>query len=146
MWTVKPASIPGISQTPPRNHDGIRRRFCTFPMKSKTSESAGQQILLRSFESKRNKPISKEKEISGSDVLWAIQRAAAQKKQRSNADEKTTTKKKITSVELLSTVGESTEDNGVDYSNVRPLNIKSDWGQRLDEFEKLLKEFHDTEL
>ncbi|KAF8060444.1 hypothetical protein N665_1215s0015 [Sinapis alba] len=146
MWTVKPAPIPvqsfrgptglisvGYSHPPPRNDDGIHRR--NIPRKS--------QILLRSGESNPNpnKPVPNEKEISGSDVLLAIQRATAQRK-RSNADKS----KKIRGVELASTAGESTGDNGVDYSNVRPLVIKSDWGHRLDEFEKLLKEFQDMEL
>ncbi|ESQ39317.1 hypothetical protein EUTSA_v10001667mg [Eutrema salsugineum] len=160
MWTVKSAPMPvqffrgrtgevfvGYSQSPPLNYNGTHRRLCNIPTKSQTSESVGglgQKIILRSAESNQNKPIPKEKEISGSDVLWAIQRATAQRK-RSNADKKTK-KKKITGVELSSSAGESTRDNGVDYSNVRPLKIKSDWGHRLDEFEKLLKEFQDTGL
>ncbi|KAG2309719.1 hypothetical protein Bca4012_081314 [Brassica carinata] len=159
MWTMKPAPMPvqfsrgltgsisvGYSHPPPRNDDGIHRR--NIPRKSQTSESEsvgrlGQQILLRSGESNPNpnKPVPDEKEISGSDVLLAIQRATAQRK-RSNGDKK----KKIRGMELLSTAGESTGDNGVDYSNVRPLMIKNDWGHRLDEFEKLLKEFQDMEL
>ncbi|CAA7044340.1 unnamed protein product [Microthlaspi erraticum] len=165
MWTVKPAPMPvqfltgrtgavsvGDSQPPPRNYDGIRHRFCNFATKSHTSETKsvgrlGQQILLSSAESNPSKPISKEKQMSGSDVLWAIQRATAQRK-RSTADKQR--KKKITSVELSSSAAESSEDNGgsnaVDYSNVRPLRIKSDWGHRLEEFEKILKEFQDTEL
>ncbi|VVB03536.1 unnamed protein product [Arabis nemorensis] len=80
-----------------------------------------------------------EKEISGSDVLWAIQRATAQRT-RLNADKRK--KKKITGVEVSSSTG----DNGVDYSNVTPLKIKSDWGNRLEEFEKVLKELQDTEV
>ncbi|KAJ4904356.1 Uncharacterized protein Rs2_18307 [Raphanus sativus] len=161
MWTVKPAPMPvqfsrgltgsisvGHSHPPPRNDDGFHRR--NIPRKSQTSESVsvgglGQRILLRSGESNPNpnKPVPDEKEISGSEVLLAIQRATAQRK-RSNADKKKKTK--IGGVELSSTAGESTGDNGVDYSNVRSLMIKNDWGHRLDEFEKLLKEFQDMEL
>ncbi|CAH8266207.1 unnamed protein product [Arabidopsis lyrata] len=159
MWIVKPAAMPvqflmrptvatsvGYSHPPPHNYDGIHRRFINIPTKSQTSESVGglgQQILLRTADSNPSKPIPKEKEISGSDVLWAIQRATAQRK-RTNAGKKKM--KKIRGVELSSSAGESTEDNGVDYSNVAPLRIKSDWGHRLEEFEKLLKEFQDTEL
>lgn len=159
MWIAKPAAMPvqflmrptvatsvGYSQPPPHNYDVIHRRFINIPTKSQTSESVGglgQQILLRTADSSPSKPIPKEKEISGSDVLWAIQRATAQRK-RTNAGKKKM--KKIRGVELSSSAGESTEDNGVDYSNVAPLRIKSDWGHRLEEFEKLLKEFQDTEL
>ncbi|KAF2567794.1 hypothetical protein F2Q70_00028922 [Brassica cretica] len=159
MWTVKPAPIPvqfsmgltgsnsvGYSHPPPRNGDGIHRR--NIPRKSQTSESEsvgglGQRILLRSEASNPNKPVPKEKEISGSDVLLAIQRATAQRK-RSTADK--SKKTKIGGAELSSTAGESTGDNGVDYSSVRSLMIKNDWGHRLHEFEKLLKEFQDMEL
>jgi len=77
-------------------------------------------------------------------VLWAIQRATAQRK-RTNAGKKKT-KNRLSGVELSSSAGEPTGDNGVDYSNVTPLRIKSDWGHRLEEFEKLLKEFQNTEL
>ncbi|KAF8106959.1 hypothetical protein N665_0129s0028 [Sinapis alba] len=151
MWTVKPVPVQfsrgltgsisvSYSQAPPRNYDGIHLRLCNIPKKSQTSESA---ILLRSTDSNPNKPIPKEKEITGADVLWAIQRATAQRK-RSNADRMK--KKKMRSVELLSSASKSTGDNGVDYINVRPLRIKSDWGQRVDEFEKLLKNLQDMEL
>ncbi|EOA29318.1 hypothetical protein CARUB_v10025599mg [Capsella rubella] len=158
MWTVKPAAMPvqflrgrtgaativGSSQPPPRNYERSYRRFVNFPTKSQTSESEtvgglGQKILLRTGDSEPDKPIPKE--ISGSDVLWAIQRATAQRK-RTNAGKK----KMIRGVELSSSAGESTGDNGDDYSNVRPLRINSDWGHKLVEFEKLLKEFQNTEL
>ncbi|AEC10746.1 hypothetical protein AtNW77_Chr2g0269781 [Arabidopsis thaliana] len=160
MWTVKPAAMPvqfhmrptvatsvAYSQPPPHNYDGIHRRFINVPTKSQTSESVGglgQQILLRTVDSNPRKPIPKETEISGSDVLWAIQRATAQRK-RTNAGKKKT-KNRLSGVELSSSAGEPTGDNGVDYSNVTPLRIKSDWGHRLEEFEKLLKEFQNTEL
>lgn len=161
MWTVKPAPMPvqfsrgltgsisvGHSHPPPRNDDGFHRR--NIPRKSQTSESVsvgglGQRILLRSGESNPNpnKPVPDEKEISGSEVLLAIQRATAQRK-RSNADRMK--KKKKRSVELSSSASKSTGDNVVDYLNVRPLRIKNDWGERVDEFEKLLKDLQDTEL
>lgn len=161
MWIVKPAAMPvqflrgrtgattvRYSQPPPHSYDGFHRRFVKIPTKSQNSESEsvgglGQQILLRTADSNPSKQIPKEKEISGSDVLWAIQRATAQRN-RTNAGKKKT--KKIRGVELSSSAGESTGDNGVDYSNVRPLRIKSDWGHKLEQFEKLLKEFQNTEL
>ncbi|KAL1200280.1 hypothetical protein V5N11_009698 [Cardamine amara subsp. amara] len=160
MWTVKPEAMPvqlirgrtgsisfGYSQPSPRSYDGIHRRFCNIPTKSQTSKPEsvgllGQKILLHTADSNPSKPIPKEKEISGSDVLWAIQRATERK--RSYAGKKKT--KKIAGVEMSSSASESTGDNGVDDSNVRPLRINSDWVHRLEEFEKLLKEFQDTEL
>ncbi|KAG2244509.1 hypothetical protein Bca52824_093640 [Brassica carinata] len=147
MWTVKPVPVQffrgltgsisvSYSQAPPRNYDVIHLRLCN----SQTSESV---ILLRSTDSKPNKPIPKEKEITGSDVLWAIQRATAQRR-RTNAERMK--KRKTRSAELSSSASKSTGDNCVDYLNVTPLRIKSDWGQRVDEFEKLLKDLQDTEL
>ncbi|KAG2284873.1 hypothetical protein Bca52824_044477 [Brassica carinata] len=93
----------GYSHPPPRYGDGIHRR--NIPRKSQTSESEsvgglGQRILLRSEASNPNKPVPKEKEISGSDVLLAIQRATAQRK-RSTADK--SKKTKIGGAELSST-------------------------------------------
>ncbi|KFK37439.1 hypothetical protein AALP_AA4G257100 [Arabis alpina] len=149
MWTIKPALIPvqflrqrtgattvGYPQPPPHNHKA----------KSQSSDSIGglgQQILLCTTEPNQNKPVLKEKEITGSDVLWAIQRATAQKK-KSIGDKRK--KKKITGVVESSSTVECTGDNGVNYSNVTPLKIKSDWGQRLEEYEKVLKELQDTEV
>ncbi|KAG2290511.1 hypothetical protein Bca52824_050115 [Brassica carinata] len=160
MWTVKPVPMPvqffrgitaptpvGYSQPPPSNYDRIHLRLCNVPTKSQTSESVGglgQQIVLRSANSNPSKPIPKEREITGSEVLWAIQRATAQRN-RSKADRMK--KKKMRSVELSSSsASKSTGDNGVDYFNVKALTIKNDWGQRLDEFDKLLKDLQDTEL
>ncbi|WZZ48021.1 hypothetical protein YC2023_048128 [Brassica napus] len=137
----------GYSQPPPSNYNRIHLRLCNVPTKSQTSESVGglcQQIVLRSADSNPSKPIPKEREITGSDVLWAIQRATAQRN-RSKADRMK--KKKMRSVELSSSsASKSTGDNGVDYFNVKALTIKNDWGQRLDEFDKLLKDLQDTEL
>lgn len=160
MWTVKPVPMPvqffrgitastsvGYSQPPPSNYNRIHLRLCNVPTKSQTSESVGklgQQIVLRSANSNPSKPIPKEREITGSDVLWAIQRATAQRN-RSKADRMK--KKKIRCVELSSSsASKSTGDKGLDYLNVKALRIKNDWGQRLDDYDKLLKDLQDTEL
>lgn len=37
-----------------------------------------------------------------------------------------------------------TEKDGIDYSNVRPLEIKSEWSLKLDELEKRLQELEAT--
>ncbi|KAK8693664.1 hypothetical protein V6N13_071237 [Hibiscus sabdariffa] len=76
------------------------------------------------------------KEISGSDVLWALQRAAAQKK-----------KEKIKKKALTSSEVSHREKNSIDYTDVRPLEIKSEWTLKLEELEKrlqhLLQEEHE---
>ncbi|KAK2649980.1 hypothetical protein Ddye_017469 [Dipteronia dyeriana] len=75
------------------------------------------------------------KQLSGSDVLWALQKASAKKKRKN--------KKRR---ELSSADGHRGEDDGddvVDYSNVKPLSIKSDWAVKLHELEKRLQELSD---
>ncbi|KAF3439800.1 hypothetical protein FNV43_RR18078 [Rhamnella rubrinervis] len=76
------------------------------------------------------------RQISGSDVLWALQKAAAHKKKKKK------NKKKMNKIRK----GPSSQDEEVamDYSNIRPLCIKSDWGGRLDELEKRLQELSET--
>ncbi|KAK6285859.1 hypothetical protein POUND7_012038 [Theobroma cacao] len=73
------------------------------------------------------------KEISGSDVLWALQRAAAQK-----------TKAKRKKKGLASSEASRRDKDGIDYSNVRPLEIKGEWSLKLDELEKRLRELEQT--
>lgn len=70
------------------------------------------------------------KEISGSDVLWALQRAAAHKK-------KAYRKKKG-----LASSPEATQrlEDTIDYTNVKPLQIRTVWSLKLDVLEKRLQE------
>ncbi|KAL4361003.1 hypothetical protein GQ457_04G030290 [Hibiscus cannabinus] len=72
------------------------------------------------------------KEISGSDVLWALQRAAAQKK-------KAKIKKKASTSTSTSSEVSHREKNSIDYSDVRPLEIKSEWTLKLEELENRLQ-------
>ncbi|XWS76819.1 hypothetical protein CRYUN_Cryun01aG0210200 [Craigia yunnanensis] len=132
MWTASltpvgqyfPASIP-ISK--PTNHQPLTH----FPI----NDSANSRLLRQPAASNGgNNPKQEEgKEISGSDVLWALQRAAAQKK-------KAKRKKKG----LASSDASRSEKDGIDYSNVRPLEIKSEWSLRLDELEKRLHELEES--
>ncbi|XP_022757612.1 uncharacterized protein LOC111304877 [Durio zibethinus] len=73
------------------------------------------------------------KEISGSDVLWALQRAAAQKKKAKRRKKGSAPSK-----------GSHREKDGTDYGNVRPLQIKNEWSLKLDELEKRLQELEET--
>ncbi|MBA0769433.1 hypothetical protein Gotri_018166 [Gossypium trilobum] len=68
------------------------------------------------------------KEISGSDVLWALQRAAAHKK-------KANRKKKGSASSPEAT--QRLEDT-IDYTNVKPLQIRTEWSLKLDELEERL--------
>lgn len=84
----------------------------------------------------------RERQLSGSDILRALQRAAAQNKKK---------KKRLTSLKNSiqdSNKGEHEEkgdSTSVDSSsNVRPLCIKSDWTTRLDQLELRLQELLDV--
>ncbi|WJX85761.1 hypothetical protein P8452_68167 [Trifolium repens] len=72
-------------------------------------------------------------QISGSDVLWALQRASGRKK--------IMMKKKKKEVES----GRDSE-TCVDYTytNVRPLCINDHWGPKLDDLENRLRHLSDT--
>jgi hypothetical protein len=78
------------------------------------------------------------RQISGSDVLWALQRAAAQKKATSGS------KKMKKQKGVSSSAGGHREEDGVDYSKARPFCVRSEWGVRLDELEKRLQELSET--
>ncbi|KAL2554793.1 uncharacterized protein Fot_08412 [Forsythia ovata] len=76
------------------------------------------------------------RQLSGADVLWALQRATAQK-----------SKKKKDKRDTISRDGKFAEreiEGTVDYSSVRPLCIKSEWSARLEELEGQLQELIDT--
>lgn len=90
---------------------------------------------------KKQKQEEGSRQISGSEVLFAMQKAAA-KKSKESRKKKTNTRG---GPEVLSSVGryreeEEEEEEDVDYSKVRPLCVKSDWGTRLDELEMRLQE------
>lgn len=75
------------------------------------------------------------KQLSGSDVLWALQRAAAKNK----------LKKKNKKKEQASSADTRREDDDDDLDcgtnvEVKPLCIKSEWAAKLDELDKRLQE------
>ncbi|PSS26249.1 hypothetical protein CEY00_Acc07542 [Actinidia chinensis var. chinensis] len=80
------------------------------------------------------------RQLSGSDVLLALQRATAQKlkKKKKPRDYQTflSTPKNRGPIE--------DEEDALDYSNARPICINSEWMTRLDELEKRLQELMDT--
>ncbi|KAI4328970.1 hypothetical protein L6164_021280 [Bauhinia variegata] len=72
-------------------------------------------------------------QISGSDVLWALQRATVKKK-----------KQQKRRVPMPSSEDSRRGESGLDYSTVRPLHIKSEWGAKLDDLENRLRELSET--
>ncbi|KAI9400001.1 hypothetical protein POPTR_002G178100v4 [Populus trichocarpa] len=81
------------------------------------------------------------KQFSGFDVLWAMQRATAEKNKVSGGGGG---KKNNKTRKGFVSGGIQREENSVEYSNVKPLCIKNDWDVRLDELEKRLQELSDT--
>ncbi|XP_054782369.1 uncharacterized protein LOC129289601 [Prosopis cineraria] len=70
-------------------------------------------------------------QISGSDVLWALQRASERTKKKKKKQQQQRREEESSSVNSLSIV---------DYADVRPLRVKSEWSDKLDELEKRLRE------
>lgn len=74
-------------------------------------------------------------------MLRALQRAAAQKNEFSRSKKMKSKKMKKSNTMGISS---SVEEGSLDYSKVRPLRIKGEWGVRLVELEKRLQELSDT--
>lgn len=114
-------------------------RHRSAPLKTGTgSSNPNTRIPEEKQLQQTNKEEERRKEIKGSDVLWALQKAAA-KKNRSGGKKG----KKIRMGKSKSPEAEGEEDC-LDYSKVRPIRIKSEWSIKLDELEKRAKELHDT--
>ncbi|KAG5566078.1 hypothetical protein RHGRI_001871 [Rhododendron griersonianum] len=123
------AAVKSNPQTKPFNNPPAQNN--TAPIKTNPKQQQQQQ--------EEGKPIGKEeRELSGSDVLLALQRASAQKiktkKRReypsSSSLSSSTTKKRVAAAE-------------VNYGDVRPICVKSEWITRVDELEKRLEELMD---
>ncbi|XP_045794864.1 uncharacterized protein LOC123889535 [Trifolium pratense] len=74
-------------------------------------------------------------QISGSDVLWALQRASNRKKKKKHERGRDSSSNNMVS---------HMEETCVDYTNVRPLCINDHWGPKLDELENRLRHLSDT--
>ncbi|KAL5725514.1 hypothetical protein ACHQM5_008651 [Ranunculus cassubicifolius] len=96
--------------------------------------SMGRIVLtsLKSVPSRKIEPVQKRQatNLSGSDVLWALQRATKEKMRSKSKGKKKGAKRRI----------EGGDEGKIDYGNVKELNVKSDWGDRLDELECRLRE------
>ncbi|CAK9143637.1 unnamed protein product [Ilex paraguariensis] len=85
-------------------------------------------------------------ELSGSDVLWALQKATAQKnmkKKRGFSSASLSASTRSRSRGRNSAKDQENEDS-LDHGNVRPLCLKSDWSTRLHELDRRLQELIDT--
>ncbi|KAK3194536.1 hypothetical protein Dsin_025846 [Dipteronia sinensis] len=80
------------------------------------------------------------KQLTGSDVLWALQKASSAKKKKKNRK-----RRELSSADSHREEDEDDDDGDdvVDYSNVKPLSINSDWAVKLHELEKRLQELSD---
>ncbi|CAI8615789.1 unnamed protein product [Vicia faba] len=128
--------LPSVSATslPQSRHHGHRHR-----QEPITEHQVGEigHALTANLES-NSKP--EKQEMSGSDVLWALQRATSHKKIIKNK------KKKEHEYERgrdSSSAVSSIEQNSVDY-HVRPLCVNQHWATKLDELEIRLRDLSDT--
>ncbi|KAF5464532.1 hypothetical protein F2P56_014604 [Juglans regia] len=153
MWAVSPTTarpylFPLTASTP--SILAGSRPPCHRSKPPKDVKGLGRTIFMALTSSHPNAspyPISNQQkqeqedggQISGSDVLWALQKAAAQKNEMSE-NKKSKKKKKKKGVSS----NNHSEEVNVDYRKVRPLCVKSEWGARLEELEKRLQELSET--
>ncbi|KAJ4825421.1 hypothetical protein Tsubulata_010346 [Turnera subulata] len=112
-----------------------RRRSTPGPKNQQGQPPQGQE--QEDSREQREAEATNQQQLKALDVLWAMQRAAAEKKKRSSGGAIRKTKKKEPSSDDRS---QSKKVDDVDYSNLKPLRIKSDWKVRLDSLEKRLEE------
>ncbi|OIV95065.1 hypothetical protein TanjilG_10885 [Lupinus angustifolius] len=143
MWCVfqflSPFHVPPLSLSPTTSLPRRRHRPTTTPQIG----NLGHNTFITTVPIPKQKEIKKEEieetQISGSDVLLALQKANSFKKKKQVEQKR----------RVLSSVDNSIEQkqhqkSGVDYTNVAPLCINNQWGAKLDELEKLLCELSDT--
>ena len=145
MWTASSISWRSFSVIPvsdfPRTPavPSIQQRRLSAQPQNDAASSAGDTTLFKSILDQEE--VGGGRQLSGSDVLWALQRAAAappQKKKMTGSKKK----KKRGSSPVCGNRDSSPEDS-LDYSNVKPLCMKDDWGSRLDDLERRLQELSD---
>jgi len=117
------------------NIGGLGLNVLTSLKSNPTAQSSAASIKTSNPKPKKQqgKSVEKEeKELSASDVLLALQRASAQKIK--------TKKQRKDYPKSVNRVG---EEANVNYGDVRPICVKSEWITRLDELEKRLQELMD---
>lgn len=119
----------------------LPRRRCHAVSANQHQQVGESGLTLFATHQSNPTPVPKEGEeaqISGSDVLWALQRASAVKKIKNN------NKKHIKHDHHHGRGRLSSAAEVVDYTNVRPLCINSNWAAKLDELEKRLHQLSHT--
>jgi len=99
--------------------------------KEVTTEHHHRVGIQANMESSNSISSKQEKIISGSDVLWALQKRAS-------------TRKKMIKKEYESSSAEP--KSPLDYTDVRPLCINHHWAPKLDELEKRLRHLSEDTL
>lgn len=140
---TKPPSLPAIyaKSPPPKTH-----AESATPDNNRSVKSLGHTILsaVKSPLPNRKQGTPKQEseaeaeagQVRGSDVLWALQKAAAAKEK--NRSRRVNDKKKKEGPAAFA----EPQNSGINRG-VRPLRIGSDWGFRLSELEKRLQEISD---
>ncbi|XP_058104968.1 uncharacterized protein LOC131248619 [Magnolia sinica] len=105
-------------------------------LKSETRLEEESLLEVRRSDSSRREEKKAGASLKGSDVLFALQKAAVQK---------ATSRKGKKGMKGKPSREGRAEDSVGDYSDVRPLHIRSDWGVRLDEMETMLEELLNEE-
>lgn len=106
-----------------------------------TSTKKQQKTTEQQQESKLG--TARERELSGSDVLWALQRASVEKAKKKKQQQSKRKQRKMdtnrqTEMKVMDADADADEDEH--HRIVRPLCIKSEWDARLAELENRLEE------
>ncbi|KAL9229029.1 hypothetical protein vseg_004547 [Gypsophila vaccaria] len=152
MWVTTPTLLPLLpTTTTPTTFTRRGHHITTTVSATASSKDVGGlgQAVLTALNSSPPKPITnndpnpnrvpenKPKELNGSDILWALQKASAKKAQVSTFSDKKKRGKGGPGARL------KTENAGrvVGFDTVRPVVVKSDWVTRLDELDNQIQAF-----
>ncbi|KAM6600121.1 hypothetical protein CsatA_019730 [Cannabis sativa] len=142
--TKTPRPVSANSHQPPQNDVGGLGRTILTALNSNSNSKPTTTTTPNPIPKREARSEEDETQISGSDVLWAMQKAAAKKNKLSGG--KSMKKKKKKNMVIMSKGGLSSVDGDreEDLAGVRPLCIKTEWGPKLDELEKSLRELYQT--
>lgn len=123
-----------------KNTGAVGRAVLAAAFKSKPEPShSGERVLEPQRESHiKASPQQQDRQLSGTDVLRALQRASVEKAKLSWKQKKNNKKRDI----MTSGRGAAEQLALDDYTNsrIQALSIKSEWGVRLEELEMRLQE------
>ncbi|CAL9007561.1 unnamed protein product [Prunus brigantina] len=140
---LKSLSVSAKSQSPGQDLGGLGHSILT---KLKSNHKRTTPILSKQKQKQKQRENQEGKQmISGSDVLFALQKAAEKKSREIGKKKK---KANVSPSSSSSYLGSHEEEEGVDDEDgkVRPLCVKSEWGDRLDELEKRFQELSSKDI